>query len=118
MRSSARCKQGGDMRPQSAKSRCVGLLVLAGILAGSAVPAQDTPLPPAPVAVPPPQSPPGALGRPVPLSAPPSPLTYTPPAPAPVFPPVPVTDPGPAGWGPYGNPSAAPGWFFSTEIAV
>jgi hypothetical protein len=31
-----------------------------------------------------------------------------------VFPP----DPGPAGWGPYGPPSAAPGWFFDTEIAV
>ncbi len=107
------------MRPQSAKSRCVGLLVLAGALAGPAAPAQDAPLPPAPVAVTPPLSPPGALGRPAPLSAPPSPLTYTPPPPqAPVFPAPPPGDPGPAGWGPYGPPSAAPGWFFNTEVAV
>jgi hypothetical protein len=53
---------------------------------------------------------------------PPSDLSYTPPppsppppAPAPLFGPV---DPGPDGWGPYGLPSAEPGWFFDVDLGI
>jgi hypothetical protein len=93
------------------------VILLTTLVAAASASAQDAPLPPAPVAVTPPLSPPGALGRPVPAT-PPSPLTYTPAPPPSVFPPAPAIDPGPDGWGPYGHSSAPPGWFFSTETAV
>src|SRR5947199_229053 len=58
---------------------------------------------PVPAPLPPPPAPP-----------PPSPLTYTPPPPPPG--PFVTGDPGRDGWGPYGPPSAPPGWFFETEL--
>lgn len=108
------------MHPQRARSGRVGLLLLAGALAGGRAPAQDANLPQAPVPVTPPLSAPGTLGRPTPIAPamPPTPLAYTPPPPAPVFPAAPPVDPGPAGWGPYGPASAAPGWFFDAKVAV
>jgi hypothetical protein len=88
-------------------TRAATLVGLVVVLTATGLRAQ-TPVPTLPAA-PVPVVPPAAV-------PPTSPLTYVPP-PASV-PGPPTTDPGPAGWGLYAQPSAQPGWFASAELAL
>jgi hypothetical protein len=100
------------MLKQPAKSGWVGLLLVLILQCTTPVSAQNPTLPAAPVPV----LPPAAIAP----GAPPTPLAYTAPPPMVVGPPTvigPTYDPGADGWGPYGQPSTCPGWFFDTEIA-